>query len=183
MANAVQKAKVTSLEVLEDFRARLIVYVSKARPTLEEVSAEALRAKLWLENEQRTHLEAELKRRRKDLEEAQQALFSARIANLRQESTAEQFAFHRAKRAAGEAEDKLRVLKKWTRDFDGRVEPLVKQMEKLHTVLANDMVQAAAYLAEAIKILAAYADIKPPEGAPSPPTPAVQVDSQDGESS
>src|SRR5262245_4778394 len=114
-------AHVTSVDAIEAFRANLINYVSKARPTLEEVSADVLRVKLWLQNEQRTHLEAQVRRRNKDLEAAQQALFSARIANLREESTAEQTAYHRARRALNESQDKLRVLKNWNREFDSRV--------------------------------------------------------------
>ena len=96
------------------------------------------------------------------MEEAQAALFSARIGNLRQETAAEQMAVQRAKRAVEEAEAKLRVLKQWNREFDGRVQPLVKQMEKLHTILTNDMVQAVAYLTQAVNTLAAYGGMKPP---------------------
>src|SRR6266496_5297474 len=143
-----QKARVTSVDAIEAFRANLIIYVSKARPTIEEVSADVLRLKSWLQNEQRTHWEAQVRRRAKDLEEAQQALFSARIANLREESTAEQTAFHRARRALDAANEKLRILKQWNREIDTRVDPLVKQMEKLHTLLANDMTKAVAYLTE-----------------------------------
>jgi len=153
------QAQVRSIEALEAFRASLLVYVAKARPTLEEVSADVLRAHLWLENDQRTHWENEVRKRTRALQEAQQALFSARLSNLRKESAAEVMAVHRAKRALEEARDKLRVLKQWTRDFDSRVEPLVKQMEKLHTFLANDLIQAAAYLAQAIESLAAYAEL------------------------
>ena len=155
-------AHVTSVDAIEAFRANLINYVSKARPTLEEVSADVLRVKLWLQNEQRTNLEGQVRRRNKDLEEAQQALFSARIANLRDETTAEQTTYHRARRALNEAQDKLRVLKNWNREFDSRVDPLVKQMEKLHTLLANDLVQAIAYLGEVVKTLDAYAGIPTP---------------------
>src|SRR5438046_9744601 len=72
-----QRAQVTSVEALEAFRASLIVYLSKARPTLEEVSADVLRTRLWLENEQRTHWENQVRRRHKELEQAQKALFSA----------------------------------------------------------------------------------------------------------
>jgi chromosome segregation ATPase len=164
-----QKAHVTSVDAIEAFRANLINYVSKARPTLEEVSADVLRTKLWLQNEQRTHLEAQVRRRNKDLEEAQQALFSARIANLRDETTAEQTNYHRARRTLNEAQDKLRVLKNWNREFDSRVDPLVKQMEKLHTLLANDLVQAIAYLGEAVKTLDAYAGIPAPSAAAAAP--------------
>ena len=61
-----------------------------------------------------------------------------------------------------EAEAKLRTIKQWNREFDNRVEPLVKQTEKLHTVLANDMIKAVAYLTEAIKTLTAYSETAPP---------------------
>jgi hypothetical protein len=162
------KANVTSVDALKAFRASLIIYVSKARPALEEVSADVQRMRSWLENDQRTHWENQLRRRLKELEQAQQALFSAKIGNLRDESTAERFAFNRAKREVDEAQTKLRILKKWTRDFDGKVDPLVKQTEKLHTVLANDMVRAIAYLAEAIDTLEAYAGSPVPSSNSAP---------------
>jgi len=38
---------------------------------------------------------------------------------------------------------------------------LVKQIEKLHTVLSNDMVKAIAYLTHAINTLAAYNERSP----------------------
>jgi hypothetical protein len=166
------RAHVTSVDAIEAFRASLIVYVSQARPTLEEVTADVVRARAWLENDQRLHWENQIRRRRKELEEAQQALFSARISNLRQESSAEQMAVHRARRALDEADTKLRLVKRWAREFDGRVQPLVKQMEKLHTVLANDMTKAIAFLAQAIGTLTAYADKTPPPSLTPAPTSA-----------
>ena len=166
------RAQVTSVEAIEAFRSALIVYLSKARPTLEEVSADVLRTRLWLETEQRAHWEAQMRRRTKELEQAQAALFSARISNLQDKSSVEQLAFHRAKRALDEAQAKLRVVKQWNREFDNRVEPLVKQTEKLQTVLSNDMVKAIAYLAEAIKTLAAYSEAEP-ASAPANISPAA----------
>src|SRR5271169_854582 len=134
-----EKAQVTSVEALDSFRSHLIVYLSQARPALEEVSAEVMRTRLWLENDQRTLWESQLRRRLKTLEQAQQALFSSRLGALRHETAAEQMAVHRAKHAVDEADAKLRVIKKWTREFDARVQPLLKQTEKLHTVFTNDM--------------------------------------------
>ena len=158
-----QKAHVTSLEALERFRANLVVYLSQARPALDEVSADVGRTRMWLEGEQCIHWENKMRRRTKELEQAQQALFSARLGVLRKETAAEQFAVHRAKAGVAEAEEKLRTIKRWTRDFEGRVQPLVKQTEKLHTVFSNDMIQALAYLTQVVKTLAAYAEIKPPD--------------------
>jgi len=163
------RAHVTSVEALESFRAHLIVYLSKARPTLDEVSSDVQRIQGWLENEQRAHWESELRRRSRALQEAQQALFSANLSNLRDASAEEQLAVQRAKRALEEADAKLRVLKQWSRVFGNRVDPLVKQMEKLHTVLANDMVQAVAFLTQAVQTLGAYAEVAPPPAAgPAP---------------
>src|SRR5215469_10032468 len=157
-----QKANVTSLEALETFRSNLIVYLSQARPALDEVSADVMRTRSWLEGEQRLHWENQMRRRTKELEQAQQALFSSRLGMLRKETAAEQMAVHRAKAAVTQADEKLRTVKKWDREFEARVQPLVKQTEKLHTVLSNDMVQAVAYLTQAITTLAAYAEISSP---------------------
>jgi len=161
-----QKAHVTSLDALEAFRSNLIVYLSQARPALDEISAEVLRTRTWLENDQKLHWGNQIRQRTKELEQAQQALFSARLGTLRKESAAEQFAVHRARARVAEAEQKVKTIKKWDREFDGRVQPLVKQTEKLHTVLSNDMVQAVAYLTQAINTLAAYAETKSPAQAP-----------------
>jgi hypothetical protein len=156
------QARVTSLEALQTFRSNLIVYLGQARPLLEEVSASVLRTHLWLENEQRTHWENQTRRRLKELQQAQQALFSAKLGSLSHEMSAEQLAVHRAKRSLEESETKLKIVKKWDREYDGRAQPLVKQMEKLHTVLSMDMVQAVAYLTQAVNTLAAYAEVKAP---------------------
>jgi len=164
------RAHVTSVDALESFRSSLIVYLGKARSTLEEVSTDVQRMRSWLENDQRMYWENELRRRSRDLQEAQQALFSSRLSQLREASAAEQMAVQRAKRALDEADAKLRVVKQWTRVFDNRAGPLVKQMEKLHTVLAHDMVQAVAFLAQAINTLHAYADIVPPPATAAAPT-------------
>jgi hypothetical protein len=166
-----ERAHVTSVDALESFRSSLIIYVSKARPALDDVSAEVVRTRGWLEDEQRMHWENEARRCTRALQEAQQALFSARLSTFRDETSAELMAVHRTKRAFDEAEDKLSVLKKWNRDFDNRVEPLVKQMEKLQTVLAHDMVLAIAFLTQAITALHAYARVAPPSAAPGQAPP------------
>ena len=103
-----ERAHVTSVDALECFRSSLLVYVSKARPTLDEVSAEVVRMRSWLEDEQRAHWENEMRRRRRDFDEAQQALFSSKLSTFRETSSAEQMAVHRAKRALEAAEAKLR---------------------------------------------------------------------------
>ena len=84
-----ERANVTAVDAIADFRANLILYISKARPTLEVVTSDVQRTRVWLEGEQRNHWEAQLKRRKRQWDEAQAALFSARMSNLREESAAE----------------------------------------------------------------------------------------------
>src|SRR2546422_9861803 len=115
-----ERAHVTSLEALEAFRANLLIYVSKARPTLEEMSADVLRTKLWLENDQRVYWEGQLRRRALALEQARQALSSARMSSLREASTSEVMAVHKATRSLNQAEAKLKTLKYWNREFESR---------------------------------------------------------------
>jgi hypothetical protein len=165
-----ERANVTSIDAVEAFRASLIVYLGKARPAVEEASAEVLRMRMWLENDQRVFWEQEIRRRKRALEEAQQALFDSRLSNLREESAAEVQAVHRAKRGLEEAENKLKGLKQWNRHFESQVQPLLKQIEKMHTILTHDVPQAIAHLAQTVRTLEAYAETAPPssEGGGSP---------------
>ena len=167
-----EKAHVTSSEAIEAFRANLISYVGKTRPILDDGADEVSRTRQWLQNDRRLHWESQLRRRSKVLEEAQQALFSSRISNLRETTSAEQQAVNRARRAVAEAEEKLKVVKRWTRDFDNHVDPLVKQLEGLRTMLANTMPKAAAHLVQTIRAIEAYAGVQSVGGtSPAPELP------------
>lgn len=157
------KAKVTSLEALESFRASLIVYLERAKCTLDEISEEVMRTRLWLQDDRREHWQREIRRRAKQLEERQQELFSAELANLREVTEAERHAVMQAKRALNEAQARLAVVKKWNREFDSLVEPLAKEVDKLRDVLVSHMGKAVVYLTQTNKALADYAEIAPRE--------------------
>jgi len=155
------RAKVTSLEALEDFRARLIVYRDKASRVLDQVGDDVTRTRLWLETDRPAHWQNQIKQRTRELEQAQQELFSAQLSGLREASYAQQATVQRCRRAIRDAEDRLKLVKQWQRQFDQRVETPARQVEKLRHTLAIDVGQAIAWLAEATKTLAAYADLSP----------------------
>ena len=158
-------AHVQSLEALEAFRTSLIIYLSKARPALEEVNSEMTRIRAWLEVEQRGHWEKELRRRRLILEQAQQELFGARISGPGEPTDAAQTAVRRARRAVEETEEKLRKVKRWAREFDSQVEPLARHLEQTLTFLSAHVPKAAASLSRTIKVLADYAGVAKPADA------------------
>ncbi|MDB6068248.1 MAG: hypothetical protein JWR26_4456 [Pedosphaera sp.] len=163
-----QKANITSVDAIKAFKANLIVYLGKARPTLQEVSADVLRTRLWLQNDQRVHWEGQVRRRQKELEAAKAAVFSSKLSIMREVSAAEAMTLQRAKRALDEAEAKLKLIKKWDREFENRTQPLVKQMEKLQVLLSVDLPNAVAYLSQAVNTLDAYANVATSSGNSDP---------------
>lgn len=167
-----ERAKVTSLEAIEMFRARLIIYRDKAGRVLDEVGEDVIRTRVWLQTDRITFWEGQIRRRQKELEMRQQELFSAQISGMRDASFVQQQAVQRARRAIQEAEGKLNIVKQWNRQYDQRIEPLGKQVEKLRHNLVHDLGLAVAFLAEVTKTLAEYAEMSPSTVAPRPPTEA-----------
>lgn len=175
-----ERAKVTSLEALEDFRAKLIIYRDKASRVLDEVSDDVTRTRLWLENERPTYWQTQIRRLTRDLETAQQELFSAQLSGLRDASYAQQAAVQKIRHSIRDAEDKSKTVKQWQRQFDTRVESPARQVEKLRHFLGHDIARAIAYLNEVIKNLAAYAELSPTTAATNP-APVTSVDSPTSE--
>jgi vacuolar-type H+-ATPase subunit I/STV1 len=170
-----QQAKVTSIEALESFRSQLIVFLTKAKAALDEISEDVRRTRNWLQVDQRNHWQGEIKRRRRKLDEAQQELFSAKLATFTSATTLQEAAVIKARRSMYEAEEKLRALKHWSRNFDSTVDPLARKLENLRQFLGHDMPRAVAYLTQTQKTLEAYAEVAAPRDvtqAPKDPTPS-----------
>ncbi len=153
------RAKVTSLEALETFRARLIVYREKASRVLDEVSDNVTRTRLWLETERPAYWQNQIRRLNRDLEQAQQELFSARLSGLRDSSVTQQMAVQKLRRAIRDAEEKAKTVKTWQRQYDTRVEMPARQAEKLRHFLEHDLSKAVNFLNETIKHIAAYTEL------------------------
>jgi len=169
------QAQVTSVDAIEVFRTALVIYLSKVKPAVEQVTAEMMRTRIWVQSTQRQHWENQLRLRRRKLEEAKEALFNARISQFAQSTLMETMAVQRAQKAVEEAEGKLVMLKKWSRDIESRADPLTKQVEQFHGYLITDLPAAIALLAQTVKTLDAYAEVSTPKGnsgaATPPPSP------------
>ncbi len=165
------QARVGSIDAIEAFRATLIRYAERARRALDDVTGEVKRTRGWLESEQRQKWEAEYRRRARQLEQAEQELFSARLSTLRQDKSVQQLAVKKARRALTEAEEKLAVLKRWRQAYDARVEALAKQLETLHDTLSRQVPQGVVSLGNSIRYLQDYAGVSP---APKPAAAAAE---------
>jgi len=163
-----EQAKVTSVDALESFRASLIVFLSDAHRCLDEVGDEVRRTRHWVQTDQRTFWEGELRRRGKILEAAETEFFGARLSSMREPSAQQRLAVHRAKAAVAEAEEKLRNIKAWNRNYDGATDPLLKRLNGLRQFLDFDLPKGVSFLTQAQRTLEDYTERAAPPPAPAP---------------
>ena len=153
-----EQAKVTSLDALENFRAKLIVFLGKSRRSIDEVSDEIRRTRNWLDGEQRVHWEAQVKKSRKRLEMAEAELMTARFSEFIDSPSVQQMQVRKARRAVEEAEGKLAMVKKWTRDFDGYADTLSRKLDGIRTYFEQEMPHGVTYLVQAQRTLEGYTE-------------------------
>jgi len=166
------QAKVTSVDALDTFRAGLMIFQSKARRALDDASDELRRTRMWLQHEQRTRWEGELKKRSRTLDQAVQELVSAKLSSMRDNITFQQNAVRKAKAAVAEAEEKLRHIKKWNQNFDAMADPMAKRLDGLRQFLDYNLPKGITFLVQAARTLDAYAETHEPKSEPASATDA-----------
>jgi len=171
-----EHARVTSLEAIESFRAKLIIYREKAGRVLDEASDEVVRTRLWLEHDRIAYWKNQIRARHRELEQSQQELFAAQLSGLIEVSPVQQAAVQKARQALRDAEARLQLVKQWNRQFDQRVEPLGRQVEKLRHTLGTDLGHAVAWLNELLKTLSEYTEMSA-KATPAPPPSAAEESS------
>jgi hypothetical protein len=154
-------AEITSIDAIADFRAALLIYISKVRPLLDDSADEVFRTREWLRVSQRVYWENQIRTRTRELTDAQQALFSAELAKLRAPSSAEIVAVQKAKRALAVAEEKLHTLKRASANFEREAVPRLKQIENLRTEVATDLQEAVYFLDRIVGTLDRYVNSGP----------------------
>ena len=161
------QAKITSTEALETFRAALIVFMAKTKVALGDASDAVKRTRQWIQHDQRTHLEGEYRRARKQMEQAQAELLSLNGAHQSSARMSRQMAIAKAKRDIAELEVKMRKLKAWSQAYDSATDPILKRVDRLGQTV-NELPKAVAYLVAVQKALADYSDSAgPPPNLPT----------------
>ena len=128
---------------------------------VEESATDVARQQSWLDLDRHRHWEAELWRRQRKLDEVRQRLFQESIATQRGPASSLQMQVHRAEGAVEESRMKLGRIKAWSRNFENRSLPILKQIEQLQTVLTVDMAHAVNFLNQSLASLDAYASRSP----------------------
>ena len=74
-------------------------------------------------------------------------------------SAARQMAVTRLRRKVRETEERAKVVKKWIRNYDNLVEPLLKKLDGMQYLIKHEMPKAVSYLAQAERTLDDYTRI------------------------
>jgi len=177
-----RQAKVTSVDALTTFRSSLIIYMGSVGNALDEVRDEVRRMRTWLQVDQRAHWGGQLKRLRKQLEQAEAELFTSRLSSMTSHSAARQMAVTRLRRMVRETEERAKALQKWIRNYDSLVEPLLKKLDGMQHFAAHDLPKAVSSLAQAERTLDDYARIAPEGGGNEGPRAAEEAKEERAES-
>lgn len=153
-----EEAKVRSIDELEAFRANLIVFAGKARKAIDQAGEEVRRTRQWIDGDRLPFWEAQVKKRMRMLDQAQAELMTARMSEFVDNPVVQQQAVRKAKAALEQAEEKLRAVKQWNRNFETTLQPMVKKLESVCQFLDYDVPQSIIHMAQIIRALDAYAE-------------------------
>ena len=162
------QVQISSIDALEAFRADLIQYISKARVALEDMEGDVRRTQTWLDTDRTQYWGGQMKSWTKNLHQAEQELYSANLTSPQASNAFQKMAVLKARRKVEEAEEKLRVLKKWRQTFENRATPLLRQLDPMFYLVGQQLPKGVHSLGEAIKALQAYAEKATPAQAPTP---------------
>ncbi len=170
-----EQVKLTSLDALESLRASMIVFLTRARRSLDQVNDEVRQTRQWLQHDRRVYWEEQLRKRRRMLDQVQGELMSARMSEFIESPVVQQQAVRKARLAVEEAEEKLRRVKRWAQSFDSTVDPLAKRLEGLRHELDHQLPKAITFLVQTQRTLEGYTASSPTDmgtvSIPEPETP------------
>lgn len=153
-----EQAQVRSVEALESLRAAVLIYHSKSRRAVDMALEEMTRLRQQVEGEYRTHWEAQIRSWTRKLEQARAELMTVRLSSMVDRSTRHEEAVRKAERALAHATEKLKMTRRWARDFETAVGPHVRRLESVRDTLVHQLPKAAAWLHQAEVTLDAYAE-------------------------
>ncbi len=174
-----QNANVRSIDSIDAFRSNLIVYIEKSCAVLDEVSDEAKRLRMWLQNQRKQELLTLLRKKQRHLENLQQELFSDQLQDPDKSHTVQEMAIRKTKREVMDIEEKLWKLKHWLKVFDSEVAPLVKDVDKLKDLIDTDLAKGVATLNKIITTLQEYAEMTISQEAETTGVASGPVESED----
>ena len=176
-----ESAKVSSIDALRSFRAALIKFAESADSAIMDADADVRSTLIWLERDQITYWQGQIRKRHDLLERAREALRHKELFKSphggRASVVDEQKAVAKAKAALEEAEQKLINVKKSIQRLQKQMSEFQGQVQRLATSVQTDIPTAVADLDRMVALLDQYVALH------SPVTAASAADKEAGEMS
>ncbi|MCI0363134.1 MAG: hypothetical protein L0Y44_06025 [Phycisphaerales bacterium] len=176
-------AKVTSLDVIRDFKAAVIEFAEDGNQALSEAQSDVQRTIWWIQNDRSAHWQREIKKRTDKLNQAKAELFKKQLESndTRTSAIVERKNVAKWQAALDEAEQKLRNVKRWHQMLERELMIFKAGCAQVSTALAGDVPVAVGRIERMIMSLEAYVALAAPASSPprqteplSEPTQAPQ---------
>lgn len=159
-----QSARVTSIEVLVDFKAALCLFARDAEEALCSVDVEVRRTFDWLQD-QLKYWQREIRDREDDVVQAKAVLRRKQVPNALgriPDCTEEEKALERAEYLLDEAQEKLRNVRRWLPMLQREMAEYEGPAGRLKGTLNGELPRTIAWLGQKIVSLEAYVEMAPP---------------------
>src|SRR4051812_11175698 len=158
-------ARVESIEALKMFRRAIIKFIEAATVAMGDAESEMQRRLNWLENEQDSYWQGQIKKRTEDVAKAKDAVrqkelfkdFAGRTPSADQEKKALRIALQRLE----EAERKLAAVRRYAKKLPKEIEVYKGTAQRFATTVQSDLPVAAGKLDAMIRKLEEYAALGP----------------------
>lgn len=164
-----QSAKVLSIQALKDFRIALVTFTEEARNALGGVDMELKRMRDWLERDQLSYWQMQVKRRHEAMMMARSDLFRRRVSQQGSDAisdTEQKEALHEAQRRLRIAEEKVEAVKKLIPIFHHAMAEYVSRATPLADHLSGGIDRSLGSLTKMIDSLEAYLALSAPTAPP-----------------
>jgi hypothetical protein len=164
-----QGARVDSVDTLTLFKSAIFKFQEAAQIALSDAEGEMQRVLLWVENEQQSYWQNQIRKCEQAVVRAKEAVRMKKVfkdASGRQQSAVdEEKALQLETKKLAVAQTKLAAVKRWTRQLQKEIELYKGGVQRFATTIQAEIPRAAAHLESLAAKLDAYLSVQPAEGA------------------
>jgi len=157
-------AKISSIDALRRFRAALIKFAESAGSALTDADADVRSTLIWLERDQLSWWQSQIRKRHDALERAKEALRHKQLFKAshggRESVVDEQKAVEKAKLALAEAEQKLVNVRRSIQRLNKQMMEYQGQVQRLSSTVQTDVPRAVADLDRMVLLLDQYVSLR-----------------------
>ena len=154
-------ARVESVDALRGFRQALIKFAETANVSLADAESEMNRILVWLETEQDTYWQSQIRKRHEDVERARDAVRQKKLyktpAGNTQSAVEEEKMLKIAQRRLEEAEQKLKNVRRYVPRLQKELQNYKGGVQRLQTDVMSDIPLAVSRLDKMVGMLEMYA--------------------------